>query len=65
MGVANAIAAADMALAGIKSVIPFDEVVHAMKEVGCALPAALKETAKGGIAATRTAREIKKKLSQK
>lgn len=63
VGVANAIAAADMACAGVLSVIPFDEVVLAMKEVGCALPSALRETAKGGIAATRTAREIKKKLS--
>ena len=34
MGVANAIAAADMALAGVTSIIPFDEVVQAMKEVG-------------------------------
>ena len=64
VGVAGAVAAADMALAGIKSVIPFDEVVRAMKEVGCALPSSLKETARGGIAATRTAREIKKKLSK-
>ncbi len=65
LGVANAIAAADMAGAGIESVIPFDEVVHAMKEVGNALPAALKETAKGGIAASKTARAIKKSISRK
>jgi L-serine dehydratase len=65
VGVANAVAAADMAGAGIESVIPFDEVVHAMKEVGNALPAALKETAKGGIAASKTAREIKKSLFRK
>jgi L-serine dehydratase len=64
VGVANAIAAADMACAGVQSVIPFDEVVLAMKEVGCALPATLRETAKGGIAASRTAREIKKKMSR-
>ena len=65
LGVANAITAADMAGAGIKSTIPFDEVVLAMKEVGNALPAALKETAKGGIAASKTAREIKKRIHEK
>lgn len=64
MGVANAIAAADMALAGVTSIIPFDEVVKAMKEVGRALPLELKETAKGGLAASRTAREIKKQIKQ-
>ncbi len=61
-GVANAIAAADMALAGITSVIPLDEVVGAMKEVGRALPFELRETAKGGVAASRTAREFSKRI---
>ena len=64
MGVANAIAAADMALAGVTSVIPFDEVVKAMKEVGRALPLELKETAKGGLAASKTARGISKQIKQ-
>ncbi len=64
MGVANAIAAADMALAGITSVIPLDEVIKAMKEVGRALPFELKETAKGGVAASKTAREIHKQIKQ-
>lgn len=64
MGVANAIAAADMALSGITSVIPLDEVVKAMKEVGRALPFELKETAKGGVAASKTAREIHKQIKQ-
>ena len=57
-GVANAITAADMALAGITSVIPLYEVIHAMKEVGRALPFELRETAKGGVAASKTGREI-------
>ena len=65
VGVANAIAAADMACAGIKSLIPFDEVVHAMKEVGTALPLELRETAKGGIANSRTAKEIARRLKEK
>lgn len=62
MGVANAIVAADMALSGITSVIPLDEVVKAMKEVGRALPFELKETAKGGVAVSKTGREIKNRM---
>lgn len=65
MGVANAIAAADMACAGIKSLVPFDEVVHAMKEIGCSMNRELKETAKGGIAGSKTAREFTKNFKQK
>lgn len=57
-----AITAADMALSGIKSVIPADEVVIAMREVGEAMAPTLKETAKGGLAATKTGKTIKKKL---
>ncbi|NLB82112.1 MAG: L-serine ammonia-lyase, iron-sulfur-dependent, subunit alpha [Clostridiaceae bacterium] len=53
-----AITSANMALAGIKSVIPLNEVISAMKKVGKDLPCSLKETSQGGIAATKTAREI-------
>ena len=53
-GVMCAICAADMALAGVKSVIPIDEVVAAMREVGESIPAALRETAQGGLATTPT-----------
>lgn len=49
-----AIMAADLALAGVKSVIPIDEVIAAMNEVGSTLPCALRETAQGGLATTRT-----------
>ena len=49
-----ALLAADMALAGIQSVIPVDEVIDAMAEVGQAMSPALRETAKGGLAATPT-----------
>lgn len=58
MGAANALAAADMALAGIESVIPVDEVIDAMRSVGNLMPSALKETAEGGLAATPTARRL-------
>ncbi|KAF2958074.1 serine dehydratase [Thermotoga sp. Ku-13t] len=56
--VAVAIAAAEMALAGVKSVVPFDEVVEAMAKVGKSLPEELRETGLGGIAATKTALKL-------
>jgi L-serine dehydratase len=54
VGAVNAIASADMAIAGIKSKIPPDEVIDAMREVGEALPKSLRETGEGGLAATPT-----------
>ncbi|WP_448521929.1 L-serine ammonia-lyase, iron-sulfur-dependent, subunit beta [Pseudothermotoga sp.] len=56
--VAVAVSAAEMALSGIKSVIPLDEVVEAMAKVGRSLPEELRETGLGGIAATRTAQRL-------
>ena len=64
MGAMNAVAAADMALAGIQSQIPVDEVIDAMGEVGRRLPVELRETALGGLAATPTGRAVAKKLRQ-
>jgi L-serine dehydratase len=64
-GVVNAMACADMALAGIKSVIPFDEVVDAMYKIGKALPAALRETSLGGLATTPTGETIRCRLSER
>lgn len=60
MGASFALVAADMALAGITSQIPVDEVVDAMYQVGAALPTAFKETAEGGLAATPTGRRLAK-----
>jgi L-serine dehydratase len=54
-GVANAMSAAQLALSGIESPLPFDEVVEAMRQVGQALPASLRETALGGLAAAPSA----------
>ena len=51
----QALAAAELALAGIESFIPADETIDAMKSVGDSLPCALKETAGGGMATTPTA----------
>lgn len=54
----NALLSADLAMAGMKSVIPPDQVVDAMARVGNLLPRALKETAGGGIAATPAGRAL-------
>lgn len=62
MGSVNAMAAADMALAGVKSIIPFDEVVAAMYRVAKAMPCELRETALGGLAVTPTGLEINKRI---
>jgi L-serine dehydratase len=62
MGAANAMVAADMALAGVTSRIPCDEVIEAMFKIGQAMPTALKETAQGGLAATPTGREYEAKI---
>ncbi|TVY10510.1 L-serine ammonia-lyase, iron-sulfur-dependent, subunit alpha [Paenibacillus cremeus] len=64
-GAVNALAAADMALAGVRSVIPSDEVVQVMYEVGTAMPEKHRETAKGGLAQTPTGKRIMKELYRK
>lgn len=58
----TAITSANMALSGIKSVIPLSEVISTMKRVGKDLPASLKETSQGGIADTKRAREIERSV---
>ncbi|NRF90343.1 L-serine ammonia-lyase, iron-sulfur-dependent, subunit alpha [Paenibacillus frigoriresistens] len=62
-GAVNAMAAADMALAGVRSVIPSDEVVQVMYEVGTAMREKHRETAKGGLAQTPTGQQIMKELN--
>jgi len=57
-GAVNALSCADMSLAGIFSKIPPDEVIDAMKEVGDKMHDSLKETAEGGIANTKFARNL-------
>ena len=58
MGAVNALSCAEMALSGAGSVIPCDEVIDAMRSVGECLPAALRETGGGGLAASPTGRRI-------
>ncbi|MCK5128289.1 MAG: L-serine ammonia-lyase, iron-sulfur-dependent, subunit alpha [Clostridiales bacterium] len=62
MGASNALIAADMVLAGIPSVIPFDEVVWAMNKVSQIMPSAHKETSEGGIAITPTGQRLRDEI---
>ncbi|MDR3583851.1 MAG: L-serine ammonia-lyase, iron-sulfur-dependent, subunit alpha [Desulfosporosinus sp.] len=61
-GASIALAAAEMALSGVRSAIPIDEVIDAMGEIGKQMPCALKETAQGGLAMTLTGRRIQAEL---
>ena len=62
IGAVNALSSADMALAGITSRIPPDQVIDAMKEGGESMHVSLRETGEGGVANTPEARKIKEKL---
>ena len=62
MGAVNALSCAEMALSGVESAIPCDEVIDAMRAVGDALPASLRETGGGGLAATPTGRRIAEQM---
>lgn len=64
-GASNSITAAEMALAGIESAIPVDEVIDTMKSIGDLMPSCLKETGKGGLAKTKTAGILYKHLNIK
>ena len=57
IGSVNAITASDMAMAGIESKVPLDEVIDAMAEVGDLLPCSLKETSQAGLAQTETGKK--------
>jgi L-serine dehydratase len=61
----NALLSADMALGGHKFQIPTDEIIDAMYKVGKLLPVQLRETAMGGIAATKTGMELADTQSKK
>ncbi|MBF4692963.1 L-serine ammonia-lyase, iron-sulfur-dependent, subunit alpha [Fusibacter ferrireducens] len=65
IGAANALLCAEMSLAEIKSIIPFDEVVDAMYRVGKSMPSSLRETALGGLATTKTGIQIATDLFSK
>lgn len=59
----HALASAEMAMAGLRSRIPADEVIGAMDSIGRVLPEALRETSEGGLARTKTGMDITKRLA--
>ena len=65
IGAVDAVSAADMALAGVESRIPVDEVIDAMGDVGRRMPVEFRETALGGLATTPTGQEIKHCMNKK
>jgi L-serine dehydratase len=62
MAASNAVSCANMALAGYDPVIPLDEVIHTMDDVGKSIPSKLRCTALGGLSVTPTSKKIKEKL---
>ena len=65
IGAVDAVSAADMALAGVESRIPVDEVIDAMGDVGRRMRVEFRETALGGLATTPTGQEIKHCMNKK
>ncbi len=61
-GAITALCTADMVMAGVEAKIPFDDAVEAMYKVGKSLPSALRETAMGGVAATKEGIRLKEKV---
>lgn len=61
-GAVSALSTADLVMAGVSSKIPFDDTVEAMYRVGKSLPAALRETAQGGLATTKTGLELNRQI---
>ena len=61
----NAVTCAEMALAGIRSRIPPDEVVDAMRRIGRMIPASLRETGQEGLAVTPTGLRVRRELREK
>ncbi len=62
MAASNALACANMAMAGFDQVIPLDEVINSMMEIGKGIPHELRCTGLGGLSTTPTSKSIKKNL---
>ena len=65
IGAVNAASAADMALAGIESRVPVDQVIDCMGDVGRRMPVEVRETALGGLAATPFGQSVKARQEQR
>ena len=65
VGAVNAVSSADMALAGIESRVPVDQVIDCMGDVGRRLPVELRETALGGLAATPFGQSVRADMEKK
>ena len=63
-GAVNAVTSVQLAMAGIRSAIPADEVIDSMRRIGNDMPKCLKETSEGGLAITDTALRIKEGIMQ-
>jgi L-serine dehydratase len=63
MAASNAVSCANMALAGYDPVIPLDEIIRTMDDVGKSIPSKLRCTALGGLSVTETSKKIKGKLA--
>lgn len=64
-GAVNAVACSDMAMAGVLTRVPFDEVIDAMGEIGEMMPGGLKETSQAGLAVTETGKRVALDLAQR
>ena len=65
VGAVNAASCADMALAGIESRIPVDQVIDCMGDVGHRMPEEFRETALGGLAATPMGQQVKQQMEER
>ena len=65
MAATNALSCANMALAGYDHLIPLDEVIHTMDEVGHSIPNTLRCTSLGGLSITKTSKEIEERLNRR
>lgn len=62
IGAVNAVTSADLAIAGVRSAVPADEVIDAMRDIGIQMPRSIRETGEGGLAGTPTGLKITQEL---
>lgn len=60
----NAVTGAELALSGVESIIPLDEIIDAVKQVGQLMSVSLKESSEAGLATTKTGLQISEKLKK-